>query len=110
MKFLNESLTFLFELLMLAAFFFASIKIFDSVLLAIALAIVVSAIVVFIWGNYLAPNGKSRVSAFWGLLLTTMLSAIGPITFYVLYPGIATVAVAAIYLVNRIGAIAWKQW
>ena len=110
MKFLNESITFLFELFMLVAIFLASFKIFDSMVIFLTVSIVVSTVIIFIWGNYLAPNGKNRVSAFWGLLITTVLTSIGPIAFYLLYPGIIAISIIALYLLNRIFAIVWKQW
>ena len=110
MKFINETLTFLFELFMLASIFMLSVAIVSPLFAALVLAIACALAVMVVWGLFLAPRAKKRPGKTAGLLITTLLTAFGPLAFWYLHPGALALAIIAIFIINRTLAIAWRQW
>ena len=110
MKFLNEAITFVFELLMLVAIFLFTLHYVVPLALSLTLSIGLALIVAIFWGLFLAPHGKRRFNAFWGLSLSSVMTAFGPITLLLLFPGVFAILVGFVYVINRTFAILWRQW
>ena len=110
MKFVNEIVTFGFELLMLVCLSLLLLRLIDNTVLAVIACVVATGVVLVLWGYYFAPRSQSRISLVPGLALTTVMTALGPLVLMAFFPGLAASMVAGLYLVNRVLAIAWKQW
>ena len=108
-KSLNLALAFFLELCLLAALAYWGFRTGSGWLGRIALGIGAPAIVIVVWGTFLAPTSSSRLHAPW--LLLAMIVLFGAATLALYAAGRPTFAgvLAALFVVNSILAAVWGQ-
>ncbi len=108
-KSLNLALAFFLELCLLAALGYWGFRIGPGWIARIALGIGAPAVVIALWGAFLAPTSSLRLHNPW--LLLTEIVLFGAATAALYAAGRPTLAwiLAALFVANTILAIAWGQ-
>lgn len=108
-KSLNLALAFFLELCLLVALGYWGFRIGSGWVARIALGIGVPAVVIAIWGVFLAPTSSRRLHGPW--LLLAMIVLFGAATAALYAAGRPTLAcvLAALFVVNRILVVSWGQ-
>lgn len=107
---INEAFTFLFELAMLALVPVAIVHGADGLFWQISLPIAADAALIAAWAAWLAPRGPKRLARMPGVLVATVLLLLGPASLFAVGQPLWGELVGGILVVNRIAAIAAKQW
>ncbi len=106
---INMAVRFLLELCMLAIFSYWGFRTGDRTLTKMLLGIGSPILFAAIWGILLAPKSVHRLPEPWRLLLELVLFALATLALY----GTGQIAVAvvfgAIYILNKILMIVWRQ-
>ncbi|MGI8689818.1 MAG: YrdB family protein [Thermomicrobiales bacterium] len=108
-KSLNLALAFFLELCLLAALGYWGFRIGSGWTARIALGIGVPAVVIAVWGAFLAPASSLRLHDPW--LLLAMIVLFGAATAALYAAGRSTLAwiLAALFVVNSIFVVVWGQ-
>lgn len=110
MKTINSVFTFLFELLMLVSIFILAIHVIDNLVIALLVAIGVTAVTIFVWAKFLAPTSVTRLPITSGLLLASLLLTGGPVVFLIYNYNWLGFTILAVFVINRLVAIITRQW
>jgi hypothetical protein len=108
-KSLNLALAFFLELCLLTALGYWGFRVGSGWTARIALGIGVPAVVIAIWGVFLAPASSQRLHNPWLVLVMVVLFGAATVALYV--AGRSTLAwiLAALFVVNTIFAVTWGQ-
>ena len=106
---INVAVRFLLELCMLAIFSYWGFRTGDRTLTKMLLGIGSPILFAAIWGLFLAPKSAHRLPDPWLLLLELVLFALATLALYDTGQVALTVAFGAIYLLNKILMIVWRQ-
>jgi hypothetical protein len=107
---LNEGITFLLELVLLAVIPIGIVSAVDTLTWKIAGAVLADIVLAAAWSVWLAPRSPRRLPVVPGLILATVLLAVPPTILFLIHEYIWAVVVGAIFVVNRIVAITTRQW
>jgi len=107
---LNEGLTFLLELVLLAVIPIGIVAAVEPMTWKIAGAVLVDLVLVLVWSVWLAPRSSRRLPLVPGLTLATVLLAVSPAVLVLIHEYGWAVAVGAVYAFNRLMAVSRRQW
>jgi hypothetical protein len=105
----NLALSFLLELCMLAAFAYWGFTTGSGLFAQLLLGIGVPVVVIIIWGILLAPASTRRLQGWPHWLLEIVIFVLAIVALYVAGQSTLTIIFAAVYAVNVILRLVWKQ-
>jgi 4-amino-4-deoxy-L-arabinose transferase-like glycosyltransferase len=105
----NLALSFLLELCMLAAFAYWGFTIGAGLFAQLLLGIGVPVIIIVIWGIFLAPASTRRLQGWSHWLLEIVIFVLAIVALYTAGQSTLTMIFAAVYTVNVILRLVWKQ-
>lgn len=110
MRQFNEALTFLLELAMLVCVPLFLVHAVRDLVWQISLPVAADSALVAGWYLWLAPRGPRRLTMASGLVVASALLLLGPAALFAIGEFGWGSVVAAVFLLNRILAVTWKQW
>ena len=109
LKAVNLGIAFLLELCVLAALAYWGFQTADSLLLKIVLGIGAPLLVAVIWGRFMAPTSKGRLTGLRYLLAKLVIFGVAAIALAVAGQVTLAIIFAIVSVINQILLIVWKQ-
>jgi len=109
LKAVNLGIAFLLELCVLAALAYWGLQSADSLLLKIVLGIGVPLLVAVIWGRFMAPTSKTRLTGSRYLLMKLIIFGAEAIALAVAGQVTLAIIFAIVSVINEVLLIVWKQ-
>lgn len=108
-KSINLGMTFLLELCMLAALFYWGLQASDSTILRLGLAIVAPLLAVLIWGRFMAPRSRTRLSGWSYLILKSILFGVAALALAMAGQVTLAIVFVVVAVINQLLLLVWKQ-
>lgn len=110
MRFVNEIVSFLLEIALLAVVGVVAWTQIEAVAPRVAALVGGEILLVAVWGILLAPRSPRRLGLSAGLVLSSLLLVLVPAGLFALGQSAAACAAAVVVLANRFLVAIWRQW
>jgi hypothetical protein len=110
MRLINEIVSFLLEIVMLVSVSMMLNQKIDNKTFGVMTVVIVNAVIIALWVMFFAPRAQYRLSYPSGLILSSFLLFLAPVSFWLDKHKTFAILSALILLINRLLVVIWKQW